>query len=361
MSSRQELRNRAALGAFLALLGVVLAFNLAMAGPYLLALFMGAVLAMISHPAYVALRARGLPRRAAALLVTAGGAVLVIGPIAAFLSLAATQGVTMARYLAAHEELTVKSAVEGLVHWPPLGGVIGSQAELQRQVRELTHGAATAMTAFVVTAAAGIPLLALQLALACLGWFFMLQDGEDFLSWLVGKLPLYSDARAELVGTLRDSALSTVWATLAAAAAQAGVMALAFAALGVPGLLLGAGSAFLLAWFPFVGTFPVSAAAALYFYLQGAWVKLGLMVGIGVVIGLIDNAVRAWILNGREDLHPLVSLVAVLGGISFFGVLGALVGPIFAAVAFTLLNLWPAVARRSGFSLRPEPAPKEPA
>jgi predicted PurR-regulated permease PerM len=50
----------------------------------------------------------------------------------------------------------------------------------------------------------------------------------------------------------------------------------------------------------------------------------------------------------NPKMHPLVSLVAIFGGIEMFGILGIFLGPILAAVLIALLQLWPEVGQRFG-------------
>jgi hypothetical protein len=54
------------------------------------------------------------------------------------------------------------------------------------------------------------------------------------------------------------------------------------------------------------------------------------------------------ILKGRSKMHPLVSLVAIFGGMEMFGILGIFLGPILAAVLIALLQIWPEVGQRFG-------------
>ena len=72
------------------------------------------------------------------------------------------------------------------------------------------------------------------------------------------------------------------------------------------------------------------------------------MVVCGLMAGIVDNVVRAIILQGRSKMHPLVSLVAIFGGIERFGIMGIFLGPILAAVLIALLQLWPTVGQRFG-------------
>ncbi len=50
------------------------------------------------------------------------------------------------------------------------------------------------------------------------------------------------------------------------------------------------------------------------------------MVVLGLLAGLADNFVRPMILQGRSKMHPLVSLVAIFGGMEMFGIMGIFLG-----------------------------------
>ena len=76
--------------------------------------------------------------------------------------------------------------------------------------------------------------------------------------------------------------------------------------------------------------------------------KAILMMVFGLMTGLVDNFVRPMILKGRSKMHPLVSLVAIFGGIEMFGIMGVFLGPILAAVLIALLQIWPEVGQRFG-------------
>lgn len=63
--------------------------------------------------------------------------------------------------------------------------------------------------------------------------------------------------------------------------------------------------------------------------------------------GIFDNVVRPFLLKGRgvTEMHPYISLIALLGGVHLFGVLGMFLGPVLMALLLALLQVWPAVAR----------------
>jgi len=116
----------------------------------------------------------------------------------------------------------------------------------------------------------------------------------------------------------------------------------------VPSAFLAAAATFILAWIPLVGCSPVWLAGAIYLYAQDALLKAILLVVCGLMAGLVDNFVRPLILQGRSKMHPLVSLVAIFGGMEMFGIIGIFLGPILAAVLIALLQIWPEIGQRFG-------------
>jgi len=242
----------------------------------------------------------------------------------------------------------VRALLDHVSGWTPIETLIGSPDAVETQARRWMQSVGVSATATIVGLAAHLPNLLLQLALASIACFFLLVDGPRLRGWLTDKIPLAADVRGQVVQSFQATAISVIWATLAAAAAQSGVMLLSYLILGVPAAFLAAGATFLFAWIPLVGSSPVWLAGAIYLYTQEALLHAICMVVVGLLTGLVDNIVRSLILQGRSKMHPLVSLVAIFGGIEMFGILGIFLGPILAAVLMTLLQLWPAVGQRFG-------------
>jgi predicted PurR-regulated permease PerM len=59
---------------------------------------------------------------------------------------------------------------------------------------------------------------------------------------------------------------------------------------------------------------------------------VGVMVWNMVLTGSVDNLVRPLFMRGRMRLHPLVVFLALIGGVTAFGVVGLLIGPLAAAL-----------------------------
>jgi predicted PurR-regulated permease PerM len=72
-----------------------------------------------------------------------------------------------------------------------------------------------------------------------------------------------------------------------------------------------------------------------------------------LIVGTIDNLIKMLILHGQSQLHPLLALLSVLGGLQALGPIGILIGPL----AVTLLQTTLSILRRelSDFNGIPDP------
>jgi predicted PurR-regulated permease PerM len=345
--SSMPAQRRTTLVAFLVLLMAVLVLTALLVWPYVLAATMGGILALLARPVLQWLQGHHLPPRVAAALVVLGVVLVLMVPLAVVVTKAVQQGLAIGHGLAA-DGVSLYSLLDHVSGWAPLERLLGSPAAVEAQARGWIQSAGTRATATLVGLVAHVPNLVLQGVLAALACFFLLVDGPRFRHWMIDKIPIAADVRVQVGQVFQETAISVIWATLAAAAAQSVVMLLTYLLLGVPAAFLAAGAAFLCAWIPLLGSSPVWLVGALYLYAQGALLQALLMVVSGLLAGIIDNVVRALLLKGRSKMHPLVSLVAIFGGIEMFGILGIFLGPILAAVLIALLQLWPAIGQRYG-------------
>jgi predicted PurR-regulated permease PerM len=63
------------------------------------------------------------------------------------------------------------------------------------------------------------------------------------------------------------------------------------------------------------------------------------LAGLGIgVISMVDNIVRPLLLSERVHMNGLVVFVSLLGGLSVFGLLGIVLGPIIVVTALALVT-----------------------
>ena len=91
---------------------------------------------------------------------------------------------------------------------------------------------------------------------------------------------------------------------------------------------------------PFVGPAIVWIPVCLYLAINDQLLAATLLALWGMlVVGTIDNVVKAFVLHGQSQLHPLLALLSVLGGVQALGPIGIVVGPMVVAMLQTLLSI----------------------
>lgn len=339
---------RTTLVVFLCLLIFALIASIWMIGHYLLALIMGGILTLLTKPMFQRLRTKGLGPKISAAIVTTGIVLLVIIPLSLFLTMAVKQGLSLGKAIDTENLPSFSEIATRLSYWTPLETMGVSTEELSTKMSEWVRSAGKTASTLALAFLAYLPDLTLQLVLACITCFFLLLDGNRMRKWMQDKVLLDQDVRKRLVDSFKNMAVATIWATLAAGGAQGALMLIAFLILNVPGAFLAGGAVFILAWIPLVGSAPAWIIGIIYLVVKGSIGKAVLMGIFGILTSIVDNFVRPLVLRGRSDMHPLVSLVAIFGGIRIFGILGVFLGPILAAVVISLLEAWPQVAHRFG-------------
>ena len=341
---------RTTLLTYLLLMLLVLVPLLALLTPYLVSLATGAIVGVLCHPLYLRLRRR-LPAWISSLLVTSGVLLLVLVPALAMGIGAFRQGYAAIDQLLIKGVPTIVGSVESVRHWLPFLDALGTPEELQEILKKSLNSLSGAVSNGVLQQIQALPVLILQLALVTLSIYFSLVDGRALFNWVGDKIPLSLQIRNMLGASFKSATNAVVLASLAAAGSQAMVIFIGFAALRVPQGLLAGGLTFLLGWIPGLPTL-VWGSAVIYLYSEGSIARAIIMVAIGLVVGVVDNIVRALVLRGQKAIHPMVSLVAILGGIAVFGVAGVFLGPLIACMAFAVLEIWPAVASYCGIAVR---------
>ena len=65
----------------------------------------------------------------------------------------------------------------------------------------------------------------------------------------------------------------------------------------------------------------------------------GMLITAGVV-GIIDNVIRPYMQSSHDEIHPLVAILSIFGGLLVLGLPGLFIGPVVAAMALWAIGTW---------------------
>lgn len=171
--------------------------------------------------------------------------------------------------------------------------------------------------------------------------FFLLRDGPRIVHWLKISFPLDDERENQLFAKFSEVTRATVKGNLVVGLVQGALGGLIFWVLGVQPAVLWAALMAVSSLIPAVGTALIWVPVSIYLLAVGDYLQAATLVAFGVlVIGTVDNILRP-ILVGRDTKLPdYVVLFSTLGGLVLFGIHGFVVGPLIAALFFTLWHMF---------------------
>jgi predicted PurR-regulated permease PerM len=182
---------------------------------------------------------------------------------------------------------------------------------------------------------------ALGFAIMVIGLYFFLLDGPRMIETFQGLSPIDDEHEQELVAEFAKVSRAVVVATLLSAMVQGVLAGIGFYFAGLESIFLLTVLSAVLAMVPFVGAAAVWVPCCfyLYFFDDNLGAAIGLAIFGTLVISMADNVIKPYVLHGQSNLHPLLALLSVLGGVATLGPIGILVGPMIVAFLQTLLKI----------------------
>lgn len=180
----------------------------------------------------------------------------------------------------------------------------------------------------------------ISLVLIILTMFFFFVDGKQMLNGIMYLLPLKDKYNKEIFNKFREISYTTMISTFVVAIAQGIVGAIGFAVVGFPAFLAGVLVA-ILSLMPYVGSMIFYVPVGLYYLIMGqTWQGIFVILWGMLIIGTIDNVIRAWMLKDKAQINPIFVVFSVLGGISLFGFWGVVLGPLIVSITVSILHIY---------------------
>jgi predicted PurR-regulated permease PerM len=214
-------------------------------------------------------------------------------------------------------------------------------AEFAESARDVISRLADAGKIFLTHMAASTPRKVMAVVFFLISFYFGLIDGPRFVAFLRKNLPFPSADIRTLFSHVQKICTAVVLGTFIAGLVQGTIIGLAYWIFGIPRPAVFGALTAIFSFVPLVGCAPTSIGGIVYLLTQG---RIGPAIGMTVAFvlaGTSDNIVKPWVLKGKTELHPLLGLLSVLGGLMAFGPSGVFFGPIITVLVIVLLQIVP--------------------
>lgn len=180
-----------------------------------------------------------------------------------------------------------------------------------------------------------------DILLTIIALFFFLKDNDKIKKILIQISPLEDKYDNLIFEKLETAVNSVIRGSLFIAIVQGLMAGLGFWAFGIPSPTFWGTIGVIASLVPGLGTTLVILPAVIYLFINGSYLAaLGLAIWGAVIVGSMDQVLRPIIFKRGVSAHPIFILFAVFGGISLFGPLGLIFGPVVLSFYLTLLEIY---------------------
>ncbi|MDY6769468.1 MAG: AI-2E family transporter, partial [Candidatus Nanohaloarchaea archaeon] len=323
------------------LLGLIVLFGVLsymLVAPFLYYLIGAVVLVYIAYPLYTRIAAQVGNESVAAVLALTVLLLVAVVPSIVLTERVITQGQeALVAVGTSSTEYIDTAALEATIL-----EFTGEEVDIEQGIRDafleggrLISGELPGIISTVLEAFIGVFIMAVTM-------FYLFKRGDVAVQRVRDLVPLPEEQEDTLITELDTMSEAILIGHLLTALLQGILVGAGLWLVGIPDVFFWTFVMVLLGIIPLVGNFLVWAPAGLYLILLQDQVLVGaaLLVYGGLVATVGDNLIRARVVGSRGRIHPLVVMVGVIGGLSMFGVLGVVLGPLVLGFFLALLRVY---------------------
>ena len=312
--------------------------------PFILSIFVGALLAYVFFPVYRWLKDKLKNNTASALLICILVFILIIIPSIFFVNGLIQESYSM--YVLSKQKLAgglFKDCTNSFCNFvkdfssdPQIG------FQFQEVFKSVTTWVIKKGSEFLVS----LPAILLNLFVMFFTLFYFLKEGKYFMKNVFQYLGMRKGKYLKIIGRLQEVIYSIIYGYLLMALMQGVLGTIGFFIFGVSSPLFWGAMMAILALIPFVGTGLIWVPASLFILLDGIFKNSNLLIykGIGlfifcfIFVSSLDNFIRPKLIGDKAKIHPAIIMVGIFGGIVMVGPIGLIVGPLILSLTAIIIQ-----------------------
>lgn len=183
--------------------------------------------------------------------------------------------------------------------------------------------------------------LLLRLLIFFMALYYFIKEGDKLHKVLIANSPLTTTESTTILARLTRTVTSVVKGSLVIACIQGTLAGIGYLIFGLPNPALWGVSTAVAALIPGVGTSLIIIPAVVYLFAVGHIPSaIGLLLWGSLLVGLIDNFLSPRLMGRGAQLHPLVILLSVLGGVILYGPAGIFLGPLTISFLYAIYSVY---------------------
>lgn len=187
----------------------------------------------------------------------------------------------------------------------------------------------------------GISSFAVNLFVLVFVLYFMLIGGTKMEQYIYELLPFSDSNKKHVMNEINMIVRANAIGIPLLAIIQGAIATLGYYLFDAPSALLFGFLTCFATVIPIVETTLVWFPLAAYMAISGDWPHaIGLLLYCGLIVTNIDNLIRFILQKKMADTHPLITIFGVVIGLSLFGFMGVIFGPLLISIFILCVNIF---------------------
>jgi predicted PurR-regulated permease PerM len=216
-------------------------------------------------------------------------------------------------------------------------GNFGFLNKLETSLTSLLEKGSDFMVFLLSSAISYLPSLFITFILLPLTLYYFILDWDSLSRILKKYLPKKNKEKTSK--EISETTKAIIYGMFFIALIQFCIAALGFYLIGIKGYFILSSLIFFFGFIPSLGPAIVWAPLSVYHFFFGELKTAILLIVLGLILSVIfDSILRAKILGKKANIHPVIMILGILGGISVFGVFGFIIGPLVLVYTLKILR-----------------------
>jgi len=181
-----------------------------------------------------------------------------------------------------------------------------------------------------------LPLKIFEFLVTIYAFFAFLLLGEETIKKLKKLIPAQN--KEEIIKNIKYTTNGIVYGMFITAILQFIIAFITFKIIGTSAALLLALIIGLLAFIPMLGPAIIWLPYAVIEFTKKDYTSAIILLILGAVLFLIDSILKSKIISSHAKLHPVIILIGIFGGITLFGIVGLVAGPVILSILATIIE-----------------------
>lgn len=163
--------------------------------------------------------------------------------------------------------------------------------------------------------------------------YYFFKDGDKIINFIEKFSPIQRDHKNEILTEFNKVIYAILYGVLVSAVIQGIVGTIGLVIFDVSSPIIWGSIMVLTAMIPLLGTWIVWLPAAVFKICNGEFFNgFGLLLYGLLIVSIIDNLIKPKLISGRSQIHPILIILGVFGGLKAFGIMGIMIGPLLLGI-----------------------------